>query len=215
VFSIPSKATPRKYAERPEPCSLCASPAWWNGARTVSPTRRAGDGVERLSDVVRRRARCSSRPCPAKSWTVYEDGAHPHRSFQLDVVASAVADAEVGSGSLTAAATASGCSRDSVRRWVRWTADLAEPRDLEQLLARIDPDGVRVSTPRVVGSRAATNLGLFERLADALAVRGVPLPARGPGLQRVLTDRLRRFGEVFYLTRPSPPLRAAWPGLRV
>lgn len=214
MIPIPQGVRPCKYADRPEPCSLCAAPAWWNGTRTVTPTRRAGDGVER-GEVVRRRARCSSRPCPAKDWTVYEDGAHPHRSFQLDIVASAVVDAEIGSGSLTEAAAASECSRDSVRRWVRWTESLADPRDLEQLVARIDPDGMRVSTPLTVGSRAATILALLERLADVLALRGVPLQPHGPGLQRVLTDRLRRFGEVFHLTRPSPPLRAAWSGLGV
>lgn len=211
MIPLPPGRHPGKYAERPDPCQTCAAPSWWNGSRTVSSVRMVESGVECVTEVVRRRARCSSPACPAKDWTIYEDGAHPHRSFQLDVVASAVVDVEVGSRSLTDTAAAHKCSRDSVRRWLGWTDALAEPRDLERLVIRLDPDAV----PAPASSRPATILCLLERLADRLAFHGVPIPRRGPGLQRVLTDRLRRFGEVFYLTKFSPPLRADPIGLPV
>jgi hypothetical protein len=54
---------------------------------------------------------------------------------------------------------------------------------------------------------------LLERLAELLSLRGVDLPGLGAGLVRLLVDRLVRFGEVFYLTKSSPPLRADLAGL--
>lgn len=212
MFQVPSRQARGKYADRPDPCRTCASAAWWNGTRSVSTTRMTDGRIERTPDLVRRRVRCSSSGCPARNWTAYEDGAHPHRSFQLDVAASAVAAVELGAQSLTQTAAEHQCSRDSVRRWIGWTEKLADPRSLERFVARLDPDGVPAPASP---SLAASVLGVLERLADGLATRGVLIPRRGPGLQRILTDRLRRFGEVFYLTKFSPPLRADPLGLRV
>jgi hypothetical protein len=174
----------------------------------------ASGGVEHHTGVVRSRVRCSSPDCTARDWTLYEEGDYPHRSFQPDVVADAVADVELGAQSMTAAATAHAASRDSVRRWTGWVSDLAKPRDLEQLVARIDPDAALIAT-RPTSSPAGAVLGLLERLVDVLARRGVPLPRGGSGLARLLAHRLARFGEVFFLTRFSPPLRADLEGLRM
>ena len=58
------------------------------------------------------------------------------------------------------------------------------------------------------GDRAARVLVLLDHLARLLATRGVELPRCGAGPVRLLVDRLERFGEVFYLTKSSPPLRA-------
>jgi hypothetical protein len=140
------------------------------------------------------------------SWTVYEECGYPHRVFQLDVVLSVVCMVEFGAATQSAAAKAHHCSRDSVRRWVKWIAALADPRDLERLCSRLDSDGL--PPPVVDGGRAAKVLVLFDRLVELLASRGVELPGRGAGLVRLLADRLVRFGEVFCLTRASPPLRA-------
>jgi hypothetical protein len=142
---------------------------------------------------------------------VYEGCDYPHRVFQLDVVFTAVCMALAADATLTAVAAAYRCSRDSVRRWVRWVSGLAEPRDLERLCSRLDADGLPPSTAG--GSRAARVIGLFERLVELLSLRGVDLPGLGAGLVRLLTDRLVRFGEVFYLTKSSPPLRADLAGL--
>lgn len=155
---------------------------------------------------VRRRARCSSKHCPAGSWTVYDDDAYPHRTFRLEVVVSAVVQVVLVGVTLTAAAAQHLCSRDSVRRWLRWVEALAAPQQLERLCLRLDPDGLPAAAR--TGSVAARVLQLFERLADLLALRGVGLPCRGAGLARVLVHQLVRFGVVFWLTRPSPPLRA-------
>ena len=202
-----------KYAIRPPACRDCGSPAWWNGIRIVNPVRQDADGeVVDEPGTSRHRACCSSKDCPAGSWTVYEESDYPHRVFQLDVVVNAVCMVVVGAATQTAAAGAHLCSRDSVRRWLRWVEALAEPRDLERLCSRLDSDGLPPpSAPEA--RRAARLIMLLERLAELLSCRGVVLPGRSAGLVRLLTDRLERFGEVFYLTKSSPPLRADLAGL--
>jgi len=141
-----------KKAVRPDPCCVCGAPSWWNGGRVVAEVLHdLGQGVRRVIDVLRRRARCSDRRCAAGSWTIYPAGVYPHRSYQLCVVAAA-------SGEV---------------------------------------------------SRAGSVLRLLDHLSDVLLRRGVALPGRGPGLVRVLTAQLARFGDVAWLTRSSPPLRVA------
>jgi hypothetical protein len=137
---------------------------------------------------------------------VYEESDYPHRVFQLDVVVAAVCMVLAVRATLTAAAQPHGCGRDSVRRWLRWVASLADPRDLEQLCSRLDSDGL--PPPLVTdGGRAAKVTVLLERLVELLLSRGMDLPGRGAGLVRLLLYRLAHFGDVFYLTKSSPPLR--------
>ncbi len=209
----------RKKALRPDPCRVCGSPSWWDGGRLVAEVIQAlGEGVRRVIDVRRPRARCSDRRCAAGSWTIYTADAYPHRSYQLDVVASAVAEVCVGGESRQTAAEHHACSRRSVSRWVRWTAQLARPADLAQLCARLDPDGLPPLTPVPAGDevrRAGAVVRLLEQLAEVLRRRGVPLPGRGPGLPRLLAAQRARFGDVAWLTRSSPPLRVAWEALPV
>jgi hypothetical protein len=177
--------------------------------RIVAPVQKGDDGeVAHHPGVVRRRACCPSRDCPTGSWTVYEEGGYPHRTFQLDVVASAVLMHVLGGSTLTATGAAHQCGRDSVRRWLRWVKSLAEPRDLESLCAQLDPDGMPSQTERSDGGRAVRVLWLLERLVELLRLKGVSLPRRGSGLTRLLSRFFKRFGEVFYLTKLSPPLRA-------
>jgi len=164
-------------------------------------------GVEHRSDIKRRRAKCSSRDCSAPSWTVYDDGAYPHRTVQLDVVASAVAAVELGGKTLTQSAPEHGCSRDSLRRYVDWIARLGDPKDLARTCARLDPDGIVAAPASGSSSAAGRVLQLLERLADLFVARGHRIQVAGSGLARILGDQLRRFGDVFPLTRASPPLR--------
>jgi len=108
------------------------------------------------------------------------------------------------------------CSRRSVSRWVRWTAQLASPEDLARLCARLDPEGLPPPTPAPAAgevNRAGSVLRLLDHLGDVLLRRGVALPGRGPGLLRILMAQLARFGDVCWLTRSSPPLRVAPEGL--
>jgi hypothetical protein len=196
---------------------VCGAPAWWNGGRLVAEiVHDLEQGVRRVIDVLRRRARCSDRQCAAGSWTMYPAHAYPHRSYQLDVVATAVAEVCVAGRPRQAAATRYACSRRSVSRWVRWTAALAYPDDLARLCARLDPEGLPPPTPVTAGaevSRAGSVLRLLDHLGDVLLRRGVVLPGRGPGLLRILAAQLAQFGDICWLTRASPPLRVAPEGL--
>ena len=198
-----------KYDIRPPCCRECESPAWWDGTRTVAPVRKSDDGeVVHEPETVRSRARCSSKDCPVGSWTVYEQSDYPHRLFQLDVVVSALCMVVFGASTMTAAAAAHLCSRDSVRRWKRWLESLADPRDLERLCVRLDSEGLPPPVAPEPAERSARVLLLLEHLVCLLVRRGVELRGRGSGLTLLLADRLERFGEVFYLTKSSPPLRA-------
>jgi hypothetical protein len=173
-------------------------------------------GVRRVIDVLRRRARCSDQRCVTGSWTIYPRGVYPHRSYQLCVVAAAVAEVCFAGGRRRAVAARHDCSRRSVSRWVRWTAQLASPEDLGRLCARLDPEGLPPPPPPPAEgevSRAGSVLRLLDHLGDVLLRRGVSLPGRGPGLLRILTAQLARFGDVCWLTRSSPPLRVAPEGL--
>jgi hypothetical protein len=142
---------------------------------------------------------------------VHEDDSYPHRTFQLEVVASAVAEVVYAGKTQTAAAAGHMCSRDSVRRWGAWIANLTDTDHLSRLCARIDPDGdAHAESASARAAAAGLALRLLDRLADLLVVGGATLSSSGSGLRRILGDQLRRFGDVFYLTKPSPPLRVAF-----
>ncbi|HET7293191.1 MAG TPA: hypothetical protein VFM88_12260 [Vicinamibacteria bacterium] len=166
-----------------------------------------------MTERVRRRARCSDRRCEAGSWTVHQGGDYPHRTFQLDVVGSAVVQAAL-EGRRAAAATHL-CSRRSVGRWIRWCIGLAEGSEVAKLVVRLDPDGL--PPPRADGAgmdaRAGWAVSLWERLGQVLAARGVALPDGRSGLQRLLCWQHERQGIVAWLTKPSPRLHVELLGL--
>jgi hypothetical protein len=200
-----------KYEQRPASCRQCGSPAWWNGTRVVSPVRM-GDGgtVRQVSEVERRRARCSSGRCVPCSRTVYEPGDYPHRVFQSEVVVCAVCLALQRARTLAEVAARHLCGRDSVARWLRWVESFAQRQDLGQRCARLDPSGLPPPNGPPGERLAGRVLRLFERLADLLAEQGVgrlARPWRASGLTRLLTDQWERFGLVFPVTRASPHLR--------
>jgi hypothetical protein len=201
-MSIPSSGVRHKRADRPPCCWICGSPGWWNGWRETSAGRR-------------HRACCSDGECACGSWTTYEGDGYPHRGFSLAVVVAAVA-AVATSHAVALVATELECSRWSVHRWTRWVAALADSGSLASLCARLEPNR---GPPRVpptgapLRARAGATLALLERLAQGFAARGVLLPQGKSGLSRLLADQLRRFGSVFYLTVPSPPLHVEIRGL--
>jgi hypothetical protein len=217
-MSIPCEERRGKRKERPEPCQLCGAAAWWNGSRVVSAVVCSlGNVVEYVSGQVRRRACCSERGCPAPSWTVYPPGNYPHRSFQLDVVSSAVARVAAGE-SARQAAERHQCSRRSVGRFRHWCARLVAPEELSATVVRLDPDGLPPPAPGSGEGRdqAGWALRLWERLADLLAHRGVVLPEGRSGLERVLCWQRERDGVVAWLTKPlSPPLRVDLGGVLI
>lgn len=198
----------RKYAERPPECIECGLSAWWNGIRVISAVRRCATGVEHLTGIIRRRARCPSTDCAQGSWTIYEEQGYPHRVFELAVVVSAVSAVVFGGATQSATAATHQCSRDSVRRWKRWVEQLAEPADLLRACTELEPDGHAGGLAPSTMARAASVLHLLDRLAELLAFAGVRIGQASCGLIRVVRHLLSRFGEVFYVVKSSPPLRA-------
>lgn len=209
-MSISCAARGRKQILRPDPCRVCGAPAWWNGSRVVAAVVCGLVAtVEYVAAQVRRRARCSDRHCPSGSWTVYPVGAYPHRTFQLDVVSSAVAQVAAGENRREAAERHQ-CSRRSVARWLRWCTDLVSPEQLAAACVRLDADGLPPPGRGGTGieGRSGWALALWQRLADLLAHRGVAVPDGRSGLGRVLAWQRERLGEVAWLTKPpSPRLR--------
>lgn len=185
----------------------------------VQVVRRGRGKVQRESDSIRRRARCSDRDCEGGSWTVYAVAAYPHRVFQLAVTVSAVTQVIFGSAvSLAAVATRHACSRRSLARWIAWIAGLADPGHLARACARLDPDGIArsvLASVDTIRKRAGAVLRLFDRLVAILRDRGVRLPGRGPGLIRMLRHQWVRFRDVRLLTKSAPPLRVDLRALRL
>lgn len=214
-MKISTIGTRGKYAKRPPPCPDCHSSAWWNGSRTVSSVVKRGDFIEHQTDIIRRRACCPSRDCPKGSWTIYEEDSYPHRLFRLLVVVSAVSAVVFGRFAMTVVAKTHQCSRDSIRRWIQWVTQLADPKWLMLACTRLNPDGLPGAFVTSDMPRAGAVLHLLDRFAELLIQRGVRLPRIKSGFACVLKDQLVRFGEVFYLTKPSPPLRADLAGIRL
>ena len=163
-----------------------------------------GGEVQYVPERVRRRFRCADRRCRGGSSTQYAEGDYPHRTFQLDVVASAVMQGERGSHS--AAAEAHLCSRRSVGRWAGWCAGMAAPEELGRVVVRVDPDGLPAEPAGTSEGLASRCVRLWERLAGVLCARGVILPCGRCGLQRLLCWQHECRGLVVWLTRSSPRL---------
>lgn len=171
--------------------------------------RKVGDGVETAVEEVRRRVRCPRKDCPRRSFTVYIEDAYPHRGFRLGVVASAVMGVLGGERRYEVAAQHE-CSGESVRRWTRWTESLiGDVNEAERTCTKLARNGMPGAEPIGRMPRAAGVLHLLDRLADVLESRGLELPEpQALGLVRLLAYLLRRSGEVFWLTKSSPPLFA-------
>jgi transposase-like protein len=208
-MQIPRRGILGKYSERPPECIFCNSASWWNGSREVCGVFLREGKVSYETEIVRRRARCSVKDCPQKSFTVYEEAdSYPHRLFWLSVVVSAVSAVAFGNTTLSESARKHGCGRDSVRRWIRWVEKLAEPAELMRACTRLEPEGLPGAEQTARMPRAAAVIYLLQRLSELLGLRGVSLPCKDAGLISILKQQLERFGQVFYLTKSSPPLRA-------
>ena len=209
-MDVPSPPRKRKYPERPDPCTRCGTPASWDGGRAVAQVvPGAAGGVEWIPGIWRRRAYCPDPDCPVKSWTVYEAGGYPHRTFTLAVTASGVAQLAAGDESTPGAvAHAHQCDRRTVGRWVAWVLRLCATVEVVHACARLDPSGMppppppRRETARVC---AGWVLLLLDHLVRLLRDRGAAVES-GAGLVAIVRHQFVRFGVVLWLTRQSPPL---------
>ena len=134
---------------------------------------------------------------------------YPHRVFWLQVVVSAVSAVVFNKVTLTGAARAHQCGRDSVRRWLLWVQRLVEPADLMRVCTVLDETGMPGAAATGHMSKAGAIIYLMDRLAELLAQRGVTVQtATGSGLIWVLKRQLEVFRQVYYLKNVSPPMRA-------
>jgi len=196
--------------ESPESaCPFCGGPGRIKAHRLVKSQVILDDAGKpvRIEGILRIRRQC--RAC-LRSWTVYEQGGYPHRTFTLAVAATAVAELVATPGA-TRSSVARGflCDRRSVGRWAVWIAGLADPDHLSRACVRLDPSGL--PAPRLYSdlgrlALAGLLLLLLDHLARLLRERGVPLAA-GPGPAAILRWQFDRFRTISHLTRASPPLR--------
>lgn len=203
--SHPSRAG-CKLGIRPPPCPICFEPCWWDGWRQVTQMVIGAD--ESVKQIVeqRHRARCKDPMCSNQSWTVYEAGAYPHRTFTLEVTAKALsALSVVPDVSLAAVAKQYQCDPRTVGRWRDWVDLLVNPLDLSRLCSRLDPEGCPPPQQDVLAMAGFLVL-LLENLAKLLREQGVPLQF-GSGLAAILRHQFDRFRALFWLTRDSPPLQ--------
>ena len=190
-------------------CPFCGGEASRKAARLVK-SQVVLDGAgkpERVESLLRVRLLC--RAC-RRSWTVYEPGGYPRRTFTLAVAAAAVAELVASPGaSHSSLARAFRCDRRTVGRWSLWIAGLADPGHLSRACARLDPSGL--PAPRLYSglgrlASAGLLLLLLDHLARLLRNGGVALEP-GPGLAAILRWQFDQFRTICHLTRASPPLR--------
>jgi hypothetical protein len=102
------------------------------------------------------------------------------------------------------------CCGDTIRRWLRWTESLiGNVEEWKRSCTQLAGDGMAGAEPIEQLPRAGGVLHLLDRFAELLEQRGVVLPEpRAPGAVRILAYLLCSSGEVIWLTKQSPPLRA-------
>lgn len=197
-----------KHSKRPPSCSCCNSDSYWYGSRTVSAVIMQDEEAHFSGEIVRKRAFCPNKECPIKSWTIYEQNSYPHRTFSLQVVVYAVIWVVLKKMSLTEAAKKYQCSRTSIRRWKKWIEGLCDPNALIRACTLLHPDGMPGSTLLKNNPLSAKVLHLFDQLTHLFEVRAVKMPRGTFGLIRILHHQLMRNGDIYYLTKPSPPMSA-------
>jgi hypothetical protein len=173
----------RRYyenAEKPGQCIFCGGTRIsWDGSRKRSASVLVLTVVVYVAELLCRRVKCAA--CRT-SWTLRPPELVAHKHYQLCVASRATSRYlfEPG-GTLTGVGSEHNCSRKTVKRWLGWTAAMAEPaivmrKVLEAvdapLLPRLRPVAqlarkARDAVGRAVLRRAAEVLGLMESLCSA------------------------------------------------
>jgi hypothetical protein len=161
-------------AQTPRQCIYCGdSRINFNGSRKRSASVLVLTVVVYVAELLCRRVKCAA--C-GKGWTLRPPELVAHKHFQLSVAARAVSGYLFDpAGTLTGVAAEHGCSRKTVKRWLGWTAAIAEP---ETVLSKVVE---AVEAPLVPRPRAAAQLArkargnavwrvVLERAAEVLAL---------------------------------------------
>lgn len=124
------------------------------------------------------RGRCKS---DCVDFVVRPEGIYPHRQYQPDVVAGAVAAVVIGGTTPAKAAATFEASTTSVRRWTCWVAKLVDVAAVLALASQLWPAGVAgvglSATTSSTSSRAVAGrvLHALETLGEALLQSGAKL----------------------------------------
>jgi hypothetical protein len=198
-------------AERPERCIYCGDTRVnFDGSRKRSASVLVLTVVVYVAELLCRRVKCAG--CHG-SWTLRPPELVAHKHFQLCVAARAVSRYLFDpAGTLTGVASEHGCSRQTVKRWLGWTAVVAEPEIvLQKVVEATDAPLVpplrtvaavarkaRGALGSVVLKRAAEVLALMERLCSAWELEP-------PGLRAVLRRVLGERSGIGTYARPAIP----------
>ncbi|HEY3358359.1 MAG TPA: hypothetical protein VGQ83_34240 [Polyangia bacterium] len=205
-------------APLPPTCVFCgATHVTYDGWRHRSLSLLVAGHPVYLDSIPCRRVRCAG--CD-HGWTLRPPGVLPRRHFQACVVAQATSqylfDAAAAQEHV---ATAHGCSRRTLGRWLGYVGQVAAPADLERHVCAASEAPVLVQTPAVAAlarkaasppararlTLAALCLVLFEALGAAWHL---PPPGFGAVLQLALAERDR----VTTYAAPAIPVLARRPG---
>ena len=115
-----------EHTPRPDHCVFCQGRrVSFNGSRKRTVSVLVLTVVVYFSEMWCRRAKCAR--C-RKSWTLRPPELVAHKHFQLCVVAHALSDYLFEPDStLTGVGSQHNCSRKTVKRWLCWTAQIAQP----------------------------------------------------------------------------------------
>lgn len=197
--------------EIPRQCIYCGdSRVNFNGSRKRSASVLVLTVVVFLAELICRRVKCAA--CH-KSWTLRPPELVAHKHFQLCVAARAVSRYLFDpGGTLTGVGLEHNCSRKTVKRWLGWTAAIAEPETLLRKaveaadaplvpplrpVAAVDRKA-RVALWSVVLERAAEVLALMERLCSAWQLEP-------PGLRAVMRRVVGERSGIGTYARPVIP----------
>jgi hypothetical protein len=181
-------------ASKPARCIFCQGRRlWWNGLRQRTASVWVDGEVIYLPEVTCRRVKCGSPQCQ-KSWTVRPWGLFPQRHYQLCVVAHGLSGYLFDPfGTLAKTADACCCSERTVRRWVRWTGEVADPVGLARRILQACGEPIVAPIHRLTDllrkARSGLGQGVRMRAGQLLCLLEALGQARGyepPGLRGVL-----------------------------
>lgn len=199
-------------AQLPPQCIYCGdSRVNFNGSRKRSASVLVLTVVVFLAELMCRRVKCGG--CH-KSWTLRPPELVAHKHFQLCVVAHAVSGYLFDpAGTLSGVAAEHGCSRKTVKRWLGWTAAVAQPETVQRkvveateapllpppsAVAQLDRKARGNAVWRMVLQRAAEVLALMERLCSGWQLEP-------PGLVAVVRRVVGERSGIGTYARPAIP----------
>jgi transposase-like protein len=198
-------------AQRPRQCIYCGDTRVnFDGSRKRSASVWVLTVVVYLAELLCRRVKCAA--CH-KSWTLRPPELVAHKHFQPCVAARAVSRYLFEpDGTLTRVASEHSCSRQTVKRWLNWTAAIAEPATLlcKVVEAADAPVVLPVREVGQAGRKARNALGreLLARAAEVLALMESLCSAwslEPPGLRAVLRRVIGERSGIGTYARPVIP----------